>query len=128
MSFWQRLREWLLGLLGFTGQEYRGAGRDVVLSVLMALATLILTIYPTEPNPSERLRHAAVISVVVLIVGLILARRKLNVLRAVAAIVGFRALVAAALGLWQGLLIAAAALIVLIFCVRNSGLEIIINS
>lgn len=106
-----------------TGYEYPGVGRDVVLSVPMAFAALILIVYPAESHPSERLRYAAASSLVVLIAGLVLARRKFIVIGSVAAIVGFRGLIAAAFGLWQGLLIAVGALAVVVFCARNSGIE-----
>jgi hypothetical protein len=89
----------------------------------MALAALILIVYPTEHHPTERLRYAAVVSTVVLIVGLILARRKLVVIGSVAAVVGFRGAVAAALGLWQGMVIAVVAFFVVVFCLRNSGTQ-----
>ena len=123
MSFWQKLREWPLGLISFGGNEYPGAGRDVVLAVLMGLAALVLIVYPTEHQPSERLRHAAVASAAVIVVGLILARRKLVVIGGVAAIVGFRAAIAALLGLWQGALIAVVACAVVVLCIRNSEVD-----
>jgi hypothetical protein len=123
VSFWQKLRESLFGLIGMTGYEYPGVGPDVVLSVPMAFAALILIVYPAESHPSERLRYAAASSLVVLIAGLVLARRKFIVIASVAAIVGFRGLIAAAFGLWQGLLIAVGALAVVVFCARNSGIE-----
>lgn len=72
---------------------------------------------------SDRLRYAAVISGVVLIAGVILAKRKLVIIGAIAAIVGFRALIAAILGFWQGFPIAVAALFVFIFCARESDIE-----
>jgi hypothetical protein len=111
VSFWQKLRESLFGLIGMTGYEYPGVGPDVVLSVPMAFAALILIVYP------------AASSLVVLIAGLVLARRKFIVIASVAAIVGFRGLIAAAFGLWQSLLIAVGALAVVVFCARNSGIE-----
>jgi hypothetical protein len=123
MSFWQKLREWLLGLMGVGGEDYPGSGRDVVLTVLAGFAALILIVFPTVHEPPERLRYAAVASGVVLIAGFLLARRKLVVVGGIATIVGFRALIAAALGLWQGLVIAVLAFAVVIFCIRKAEAE-----
>src|ERR1700759_2326151 len=100
MSFWQKLRELLLGLFAANSDEYPGARRDLALTVVMAFAALILIVYSTEHEASERLRHAAVVSGTILILGLILARRKLIVIGGIAAFVGFRALIAAVLGFW----------------------------
>jgi hypothetical protein len=47
----------------------------------------------------------------------------LVVIGAVAAIVGFRAAIAALLGLWQGALIAVVAFAVVVLCIRNSEID-----
>ena len=61
MSFWQKLRESLFGLIGMTGYEYPGVGRDVVLSVPMAFALLILIVYAVGPTEaSQKVTLAAI--------------------------------------------------------------------
>jgi hypothetical protein len=57
MSFWQKFRECLVGLFAVSGNEDPGARRDLALSALMAVAALILIVYPSRQDPSERLRH-----------------------------------------------------------------------
>jgi hypothetical protein len=120
MRFFQKLWRVYLGKFGLTGDEYPGISRDIALAIPLGLAALVLIVYPSESHPSERLKYAAVISLVVLLAGLILAKRRLIVIGGIAAIVGFRGLVAAAQGLWQGLIIAGIAIVALIFCIRSS--------
>ena len=120
MRFWEKIWKLYLGKFGLTGDEYPGIGRDIALAIPMAFAGLVLVGYPTESHPSDRLKYAAAVSLVVLIIGLLLARRKAIVVGSIAAFVGFRGLVAVALGLWQGLIIAGIAAVVFIFCIRSS--------
>jgi nitric oxide reductase large subunit len=108
-------------MIGLTGDEYAGIGRDILVSVCVAFATLILLVYPTERPPSERLKQAAIISLVVLVIGALIAKRRLNVVASVAAIVGFRGIFAVLRGgIWQGLLIMIIAFTVVLLCIRYS--------
>lgn len=123
MSFFQKLWKLYLGKFGLTGDEYPGIGRDIALAISMGLATIVLVVYPSEGHPSERLKYAAVISIIVLITGLLLAKRRLIVIGGIAAIVGLRGLVAAVQGVWQGLIIAGVSAIALIYCIRSSTIN-----
>jgi hypothetical protein len=118
--FWGKLSRMLLGIIGLTGHEYPGVGRDAALAIPMGFAALVLIVYPTESHPSERLRYAAVISLVILVVGLLLAQRKLIVIAGIAGFVALRGLIAVAQGVWQGLIIAGIAAVVVVFCIRSS--------
>jgi hypothetical protein len=120
MRFFQKLWKLYLGKFGLTGDEYPGISRDIALAIPLGLATLVLVVYPSESHPSERLKYAAVISLVVLIAGLLLAKRRLIVIGGIATIVGFRGLVAAAQGLWQGLVIAGIATVAVVLCIQSS--------
>ena len=120
MRFFQKLWRLYLGKFGLTGDEYPGISRDIALAIPLGLAALVLIVYPSENHPSERLKYAAVISLVVLLAGLLLAKRRLNVIGGIAAIVGFRGLIAAAQGLWQGLIIAGIATVAVFVCIRSS--------
>ena len=120
MQFLQKLWRIYLGKFGLTGDEYPGIGRDIALAIPLGLATLVLVVYPSESYPPERLKYAAVISLVILAAGLLAAKRKLIVIGGIAAIVGLRGLVAAAQGLWQGFAIASIATVVAILCVKRS--------
>jgi hypothetical protein len=120
MRFLENLWRLYLGKFGLTGDEYPGIDRDMALAIPMGFAVLVLIVYPSESHPTERLKYAAVISLVVLIAGLLLARRKVIVVGGIAAIVGFRGLIGVAQGLWQGLIIAGIATVAVIFCIRSS--------
>jgi hypothetical protein len=120
MRFWEKIWKLYLAKFGLTGDEYPGIGRDMALAIPMAFAVLVLVVYPSESHPSDRLKYAAVVSLVVLIAGLLLVRRRAIVVGSIAAIVGFRGLIAVAQGLWQGLIIAGIAAVVFIFCIRSS--------
>ncbi|SRR5713226_2506410 len=120
MRFREKLRRLLLGIIGLTGDEYPGIGRDLALAIPMAFAALVLIVYPTESHPSERLKYAAIISLAVLIAGILLAKRRLIVIAIIAGYAGLRGLIAVAQGLWQGLIITGIATVVVIFCIRSS--------
>jgi hypothetical protein len=120
MRFFEEIRKFFLGKFGLTGDEYPGIGRDIALGIPMVFAALVLIVYPSEGHPSERLKYAAAISLAMLIMGLLLAKRKTVVIAGIAAFVGFRGLIAVAQGLWQGLIIAGIAAVVFIICIRNS--------
>src|SRR5215467_4037506 len=120
MRFWEKIWKLYLGKFGLTGDEYPGIGRDMALAIPMAFAVLVLVVYPSESHPSDRLKYAGAVSLVVLIIGLLLARRKAIVVGSIAAIVGFRGLIAVAQGRWQGLIITGIAAVVFIFCIRSS--------
>ncbi len=106
---------WLLGIIGLTGDEYPGIGRDIALGIPMGFAALVLIVYPTESHPSGRLKYAAAISLVVLIAGLLLVKRRSVVVGGIAGFVALRGLIAIAQGVWQGLIIAGLATVVVIF-------------
>jgi len=112
--------EAIFGKIWSHGNEYQGIGRDIALAIPMGFAALVLIVYPSESHPSERLKYAAVISLLVLIGGLVLAKRRLIVVGCIAAIVGFKGLIAVAQGVWQGLIIAGVAIVVAVFCLRSS--------
>jgi hypothetical protein len=120
MQFLGKVWKLYLGRFGLTGNEYQGIGRDIALAIPMGFAALVLIVYPSESHPSERLKYAAVISLLVLIGGLVLAKRRLIVVGCIAAIVGFKGLIAVAQGVWQGLIIAGVAIVVAVFCLRSS--------
>ena len=120
MRFCEKIWSLYLGKFGLTGDEYPGIGRDLALAFPMSFAVLVLIIYPSESHPSGRFRYAAAISLIVLIAGLLLAKRKAIVIGSIAAVVGFRGLIAVAQGLWQGLIVAGVATVVVIFCFRSS--------
>ncbi|PYU53450.1 MAG: hypothetical protein DMG48_01495 [Acidobacteria bacterium] len=120
MRFGEKIWRLYLGKFGLTGDEYQGIGLDMALAIPMTLAVLVLVVYPSESHPSDRLKYAAIVSLVVLIAGLLLAKRKAIVVGSIAAIVGFRGLIAIAQGLWQGLIIVGIAALVFILCTRSS--------
>ena len=120
MRFFEDIWKLFLGKFGLTGDEYPGIGRDIALGIPMTFAVLVLIVYPSEGHPSERLKYAAAISLAILIAGLVLAKRRTVVVAGIAALVGFRGLIAVAQGLWQGLIIAGIAAVIFIFCIRSS--------
>jgi hypothetical protein len=120
MPFWEKMWRLYLGKFGLTGDEYPGIGRDIGLAISIGFAVLVLLVYPSESHPSERLKYAAGISLVVLIAGLFLAKRKGIVVGSAAAIVGFRGLIAVAQGVWQGAVVGGISIAIVIFCIRRS--------
>jgi len=120
MRILEKISQLLLGIIGLTGHEYPGVGRDAALAIPMGFAALVVIVYPSEGHPSERLKWAAILSLCILIVGLLLAKRRAILVAGIAAFVGFRGLIAVAQGLWQGLIIAGIAAVVFILCIRSS--------
>jgi len=110
MTFWRKFVREVLGIFGLTGDEPPRMLIDGFLGALGGFGAIVLLVFLSEKHPSERLRELAVVSLIVLIAGILLAKNRLGVILAIVAFVGLRGFVAFALyGYWPGLLFAAVA-------------------
>jgi hypothetical protein len=115
----EKVSRLLLGIVGLTGDEYPGAGRDVALAIPLTFAACVLLVYSSETHPSVRLKYAAIISLVVMVGGLLLAKSRAVVISVIAGFIGLRGVIALTLnGLWQGLLLILGALLLIVVCRR----------
>lgn len=115
----EKVSRLLLGIIGLTGKEYPGAGRDVALAIPIAFAACVLLAYTSEDHPSVRLKYAAIISLGVFMGGLVLAKSRAVMILIIAGFIGLRGFIALALnGIWQGLLLILGAVLMIAVCRR----------
>src|SRR5271165_6861054 len=104
MTFWHKFAREILGIFGLTGNESPRLVADTFLAALGGFGAIVLLIYAGEKHPSTRLHEAAIVSLIVIVVGILLAKNRLAVILAIAAFIGLRGVVAFALyGYWPGL-------------------------
>jgi hypothetical protein len=110
MTFWRKFLREVLGIFGLTGDEPPRMLIDGILGALGGFSAIVLIIYAYEKHPSARLHQAAIVSLIVLVAGILLAKNRWAVILCIVAFIGLRGFIAFTLyGYWPGLLFAAVA-------------------